>query len=361
MGLFNSRKHRQIRHAQLDRPDFEGWDVEGQPRIFNDEPIEGGSHKKSWLKRLIILTLSLLIILFGLLSVAYLYFKSAPLKGEKTGRINILIIGIDKAASLTDTIILVSIDPGKKDDEPKVALISIPRDLGVPIKGFGIQKINGAYSLGETAGYEGTGIDLIKATVSDVFAQPIHYYLAADFEGFKQAIDAVGGVEVDVKKAINDPFFPDTGAGYQSYSISAGPQHLNGTEALKYARSRQTTTDFDRAARQQQILLALRDKAISNEVLLRPDRLKGLQEALSEHVVTDIEFGEAVKLAEIAMVVDENNIKRHVLDNTTGNFLVADTSNGYFLLPESGNFDSIRAFIRDIFIKKQDTLPEAQR
>ncbi len=175
------------------------------------------------------------------------------LKGEGDGRINILVLGIGgvghEAPTLSDTMLVLSIDPQTKD----TAMLSIPRDLYVKIPATGkyatqYSKINAANAYG--------GPELAAKVVSSVIGVPIHYYILVDFSGFRQAVDAVGGVDVTVGKAIYDPEYPcdNEKGGYCPFSVAAGPQHMNGTVALRYARSRKSTSDFDRAARQQQII-----------------------------------------------------------------------------------------------------------
>jgi polyisoprenyl-teichoic acid--peptidoglycan teichoic acid transferase len=272
------------------------------------------------------------------------------LKGEGDGRINILLLGIGgqghEAPNLSDTIMVVSLDPKTKD----VAMLSIPRDLYVKIPGFGYGKINAANAYG--------GPQLSSKVVSGIIGVPIHYYLVADFAGFKQAIDAVGGIDVNVPKAIYDPLYPcDTGNRVCPFQVKAGVQHMNGTTALRYARSRKTTSDFDRATRQQLIMAALRDKSLKVSTLTNPVKLGSLIDAVGSHVKTDLQPKEITKLAAIAKEVDLAKATQEVLDTEGEDSLLIDGSGriagaGSIELPRAGNFvyTDIQDFVKNIFV-----------
>jgi len=190
---------------------------------------------------------------------------------------------------------------------------------------------------------------------------PIHYYAVVDFSGFKQAVDAVGGVDIDVDEAIYDPSYPcDDGTKYAGlycpFSIKAGRQHMNGALALKYARSRHSTSDFDRAARQQKVLVALRQKALQLSTLTNPVKMTELIDAIGGHFKTDLQFNEIQKLAKIAKDVDTSRITQKVLDTKGDDSLLIDGSGriegaGSIELPRRGNFDytDIQDFVKNIF------------
>ena len=196
------------------------------------------------------------------------------LQGESDDRVNILLLGYGGAGHdgpyLTDTMMLVSFQPSTK----KVALISIPRDLYVNIPGYGYRKINEIMSDGRDQKYPGGGEAMTVKVVSDLLNTPIQYYASIDFNGFKQVIDQVDGVTVTVDRTFYDAMYPDSGIGYDPVSFKAGTQTMNGTTALKFARSRHGNngegTDFARAARQQKIILALKDKLLSFGTLSNP-------------------------------------------------------------------------------------------
>jgi polyisoprenyl-teichoic acid--peptidoglycan teichoic acid transferase len=277
------------------------------------------------------------------------------LKGEGDGRVNILVLGIGgqghDGADLSDTMMVISVDPKTKD----VAMLSIPRDLYVKIPATAhtatqYGKINSANSYG--------GPDLAAQVVSNVIGVPIHYYVLIDFSGFRQAVDAVGGVDINVANAIYDPTYPcdDERGGFCPFSIAAGLTHMNGTVALRFSRSRHSTSDFDRAARQQQVLTALRQKALTLSTLTNPIKLSALIDAVGGHLKTDIQPDEMTKMASIAKDIDTTKISQNVLDTTTNGGLLVGGINiipaaGYIEVPKAGNFDysDIQDFVKNIF------------
>lgn len=288
------------------------------------------------------------------------------LKGEGDGRVNILLMGIGGTGHdgpyLSDTMMIASIDPQTKD----VALLSVPRDLWVSIPGYGSAKINAADSYGEAYRYPGGGGALAKNTVSKVLDIPIHYYVRVSFNGFKQGVDSVGGVDINVDKALYDPLFPlgETGRT-KTVNISTGLHHMDGNLALDFARSRETTSDFDRAHRQQLVLLALRQKALSIGTLTNPAKLLGLINTAGDNVKTDLQPGEIQKLASIAKDIDQSKVQQKVLDTSPNGFLTdSNIGGGYVELPKSGNWDDIRNFVHSFFadnyIKNENASIEVQ-
>ncbi len=240
---------------------------------------------------------------------------------------------------------VASIDPVNK----KLALLSIPRDLRVPLPGGGSGKINSAHALAEKA-ESGTGPQALKDTVSEVLDLPLHYYIRVDFAGFEQAIDALGGVTIDVPKALNDPLFPDEQLeGYDPFSVKAGVQTMDGETALKYARSRETTSDFDRAARQQLILLATRDKLMSANTLTNPQRIGELIGIVGDHVRMDLSLTDLQHLAELVQAIDGSQVVTKVLDNGPTGPLKSISDGGYYLVPKTGNFSEIQRIAHELF------------
>lgn len=294
------------------------------------------------------------------------------LKGEGDGRVNILLLGIGgpghEAPNLSDTIMVMSIDPRSKD----VAMLGLPRDLYVPVPGFGSTKINAAHAYGESSRYSGGGPALAKATVSKILDLPIHYYARIDFNGFKRAVDAVGGVDITVEKALYDSEYPDERNPKRSktFSLAAGRQRLDGATALKYVRCRKGTCggDFGRAARQQQVLLALREKAISLKTLSNPSKLAQLISIVGDSAKTDLQLHEIRKLAEIAKGVDPKKVQTKVLDTSPGGLLIFGNipGAGSIEVPRAGvgNFSEIQAFVHsyfaDSYIKEERAKVEIQ-
>lgn len=301
---------------------------------------------RSILKRLlqIFLVFTLALLLVG--GAGYLYITRTPL--ENTGdRTNILLLGVDEAASLSDTIMLVSI-LDEPDGQPEVAITSIPRDMRVEIPDYGYNKINAAHAFGERHDYPGGGPGLTTATLEETLATDIHYYAKLDFEGLKNLVDAVGGVEVDVPSGIDDPFYPAEGsAGYDPFQINAGVQELDGETALRYARSRKTTDDFDRAARQQQVILALQDQILPDNSWPRPRRALSLLRTFESQVDTDLSRADMLKLALLLRGQELEEVPRYVIDTT--NFLVSSPTGDSSLAPPGGDYAEIQNFFSAVF------------
>lgn len=157
----------------------------------------------------------------------------------------------------TDTMMVLTIDPVGLS----AAMLSLPRDLWVEIPNFGVDRINQANYYGEIYEYPGGGQALAVQTVEALLGVPIDYYVAVNFDAFVEVVDLIGGIDIDVPEAIDDPDYPDQCYGYDPFSIAAGEQQLDGEAALKYARTRATFGgDVDRAGRQQAVILAVRQK-----------------------------------------------------------------------------------------------------
>lgn len=270
------------------------------------------------------------------------------LKGESSGRVNILLMGIGggthDGADLTDTMMIISLDTKNK----QVAMISIPRDLYAKIGNYGYSKINAANAYGKMYKYDGGGPKLAEETVSKVVDQPIHYYALVDFEGFKKIIDIVGGIDVYVDKDLYDPLYPDG-----TFSIKKGQYHMNGDLALKYSRSRETTSDFDRAKRQQTILVATKEKILSTQTLLNPVKITSIISALGDHIKTDMNINEGQRVIDYAKKIDNSKIINKVFDTSANGLLVneSDPAAGYILVPRIGigNYKEIQDAVKNIF------------
>lgn len=293
--------------------------------------------------------------------------KGEKLEGEEEGRVNILLMGRGgdnhPGGLLTDSLVIASIDVKNK----KMALISVPRDLYVPIKKHGSDKINSAFAYGYKDYLSDNckkkkqsdcaddasiaGAQLTRETISDVLGVPIQYHVMIDFEGFKQLVDKVGGIDIYVDKAIYDPLYPDKEMkGYDPLRIKAGQQHMNGELALKYSRSRETTSDFDRSRRQQQVLSAIKDKTMKAGVLANPKTVLDLVTIVGNHLRTNFTPSELKILAEMMSGIDQNAMITKVLSSANDSYLVSDSSSGtYYLKPKSGNFDEIRNMVKNIF------------
>jgi LCP family protein required for cell wall assembly len=194
-------------------------------------------------------------------------------------------------------------------------MLSIPRDLWVPIPGYGEGRINTAHFLGDAKKYPGGGPALAKKAVQYNLGVPVHYYVRVNFDGFRQAIDILGGITIDVEESISDSRYPDENYGYKSIYIPAGQQNMDGEMALQYARTRHGGSDFTRAKRQQQVLLAIRERVLSLDLLATlPVRLPSLMRTLEGTIQTDLQPGEILALAQLASKIPSENIKSSVID-----------------------------------------------
>ncbi|MCA9349764.1 LCP family protein [Candidatus Saccharibacteria bacterium] len=274
------------------------------------------------------------------------------LKGEEEGRVNILLVGIGnsdhEAGNLADTVILASLDTKAN----QVAMISLPRDMLVKIPGYGIDRINAAHSLGENEGDR--GIPLLIETVESNFKLEINYYIRSNFDGLIQAVDVVGGITVDNPEPINDYSYPcDYNPSLEcGYFLTQGAHQLDGAEALKYSRSRKGSAagDYSRAGRQQEVLVAIKDKALSLETLLNINKITELIGLAGDNVKTDLDLAEIKRAIDLAKGVDDNQIISEVI--STENFLeeVAGSPLGSVVRPIGGDYQAIADHIDTIFL-----------
>jgi polyisoprenyl-teichoic acid--peptidoglycan teichoic acid transferase len=251
---------------------------------------------------------------------------SAPAWSGKPGeRLNILLLGIDQrpgeAAFNTDTMIVVSIDPATK----RVAMFSIPRDtVNVPVppgplrsvfgSAYG-QKINSFYNTvrGRADLCPGPsssrGYTCLKSVLGYLYGLNVQYYVQVNFDGFKKVVDALGGVTINVQSPVIDDTYPsDVGPDLRIY-IPSGIQHMTGAQALTYARSRHGSTDFDRGARQQRVILSLRDQVDISAIL---PRVNELADAFKQTVRTDIPRDIVSQLLGLADQIDTKAVRSFV-------------------------------------------------
>lgn len=232
-------------------------------------------------------------------------------------RINVLLVGVDwlpdRSEHLTDTIMVVSLDP----TTGQTAMISVPRDLygaKLPDGRAYNAKINSLLIIAtlQKQNYPLGGVGTLKATIGKLLGIKIDYFAAINLLGFKQAVDSIGGVDVVVQRAINDPTYRDEYGNKVGFHISAGPHHLTGHLALAYVRSRKGIgdNDFTRAARQQQVLTAIRNKLTAENLLTA---LPGLLDAVKNTISTDVPSSEIPKLAQAVQNADLSNIQKAVI------------------------------------------------
>lgn len=278
--------------------------------------------------------------------------NSSPVDQIKSGdldRLNILLLGYrgvgdPNGGLLTDTIIVMSV----KVDTGEVALISVPRDLYIEIPNTDHKgKINEAYANGMKSSDWKGGLDYSKMAVEDVTGLDIHYVTSVDFEAFKEIIDTLGGVTIYLDKPFSEKYQFEEGA----IELPAGKNTVDGDTALLYSRARFSSSDFDRARRQQQIIVAVKEKALSLGILTNPVKVISIMNALGVHVRTNAELWEIKELAGILSKAKTDNIRRRVFDTSAEGLLYQSHSatGQYILLPEGGNFDKIHETCENIF------------
>jgi LCP family protein required for cell wall assembly len=276
----------------------------------------------------------------------------APWDGKE--RLNILLIGADEQGGgiNTDTLITVSIDPVTK----QVAMFSLPRDTkNVPVPSgparsvwgrvYG-NKINSFYMNNRNrsdlwpGGKSTRGYNALKSLLGELYGLDIKYFVKVNFEGFRNVVDAMGGVTINVQIPIVDDSFPAGSGRSRRLYIPSGLQHMSGAQALRYARSRNTSNDFDRAARQQRVLLSLREQADPQALI---PQIPALVDALKKTVKTDIPIDQIDELLGLASQVDTANIRSYVFSPPT---YQREVLSGYWTLPY---VDKIRSAVKNSF------------
>ncbi len=239
---------------------------------------------------------------------------TAPDPWDGSSRVNVLIMGLDArdweagaGAPRTDTMMVLTFDPVTQT----AGMLSIPRDLWVEIPGFGHDKINNAYALGEGNRLPGGGPGLAVQTVEQLLGISINYYAQIDFIAFEQFIDIIGGVKIDVPSDIRVQLIGEE----ITHLIRDGRQTLNGEYALAYARNRKEGDgDFSRAERQQQVILAIRDQLAREDVraVVFNNTLQ-IYETLATGINTNMSIGEALSLGWAVKDIGLDEIKQAVL------------------------------------------------
>ncbi len=233
----------------------------------------------------------------------------------------IALLGVDMRGgdrlgrSRTDAITLVRVN----FVHPSAALLSIPRDLYVPLPnlqevGIDQSRINTAFLYGEIYNVQGGGPAEFSQTIELNFGVRVDRYVMVNFAAFVAGVDALGGIEVDVPKAIDDPTFPlDDDSGTMEFQVPAGPQVFDGVTALRYVRTRHQDDDYQRVQRQQLVLLAIRDRLMRAEVI---PQIPGLIAALSNAGGTNLSPAEMAALACIGPKIERADIRALPIDGT---------------------------------------------
>ncbi len=331
------------------------------------------------------------------------------LEGEEEGRVNFLLLGIGgeghDGPQLTDTIIFTSFKPS----DGSVAMMSLPRDMTVPIPNYGYRKVNHANAYGEIDD-PGSGPELASQVIGEVLNEDIHYYLRVDFDGFAEFVDAIGGIDVYVDNGFTDPNYPSHGKEYatcgyeettteeetiqteaqselaeilaidqeeqgileealeeenqpevidyscrfEAITFYEGWTHMDGETALKFSRSRHGNngegSDFARSERQQKIILAVKDKVLSASTFLNPSRISKMMETLKDNIATNLDVWEIVRLASEFKDLSAGEIVHHVIDASDSSPLYATVLNGaYVLLPKNDDWSALQHIAENIF------------
>lgn len=300
--------------------------------------------------------------------VRSIFFNTEPPLNKFENRTNVLLLGIGggdhEGADLSDTMLVISLDWQKKD----AVMISVPRDLWMEsLK----DRINTSYHYGQEK-KKGGGILLSKAMVEEVIGKPVHYSWVIDFSGFQKMVDLVGGVDINIEQTFSDDLYPISGkendlcngdpaftCRYEKLKFNKGIEHMSGERVLKYVRSRHAEgtegTDFARSKRQQQMVLALKQKLFSTTFIWNNlSRWKEFMKVYDETTDTDMKIGEQMAFFKSFLGINNQSTRRIVLDDGDAvkglkGFLINPPSENYkgqwVLIPRTGNFDEIHKFI----------------
>lgn len=331
-------------HRSLPNPLFEGAPARRRPRQLMPEPQPVRTHKVRNVFITVLIAALLLgggyggwvgwkftdnaVRVFGWGGLFSLFWPS-HLKGEDTGRVNILLAGDSsddpghQGANLTDSIMVISINTR----DHTAYLLSVPRDLYVNIPNVGYAKINETYQDGNEQnfaqpGYAVNGMGLLEEVVSQKLGIPIDYYALVNYSAFRDAVDAVGGITVNIQSPDGRLYDPnrDFVTNGPLVDLANGPHQLNGEQALDLARARgdpsqygyavgYENSDFTRTANQRMMLVSLKDKATSFTVLSNPIKFGNLLDSFGTNVKTDLTLGNVRRLYTIAGKVPSSSIQ----------------------------------------------------
>lgn len=290
-------------------------------------------------------------------------------------KVNILLTGVGggvhDGAELTDTIILASLN--KRSNT--VSLFSLPRDLYVEFPTGGRGRINEtfyrAYKHEEAAAKKSKtkvsskneeyasgavalsgsqdpivfGMTKLGEKITEITGEHIDYFVNVDFSGFSKFVDVLGGIQVNVPDDLVDHEYPDNNWGYQTFSIKKGLQTLDGDTALKYARSRHSTSDFDRSLRQQLIIRAIKDKLFSLGTLTSPSKLKALYDAVSSNIRTDLSLSDMLGFALFAKELPTANILSFNLNDSCFQSVSSCDRGGLLYTPNRDDFNGMAVLL----------------
>lgn len=293
-----------------------------------------------------------------------LFTLGSDLKKDAHGYTNILLLGAGDEThdgfDLVDTIMVASIDYRKNS----VVLFSIPRDFYINSQHS--SRINEIYRNNISKKGDEGALQVMEEVVGKVVNLEIPYHAKVNFSGFVEMVDGLGGVDVEVTEDIVDPYYPNaTEDGYQTFVIKAGSHTLDGETALKYVRSRKTTSDFDRSKRQHKVIAAVREKALSKKILRSPGAIKELLQSVSSNLSTNLSLREMIALAGYGAHMDRGRLITKVIHDDPsqeGGFLYTPERrlyNGAFvLIPDGEGYDLLHQYthivfdLRELFLEK---------
>lgn len=263
--------------------------------------------------------------------------------------VNILLLGSDRRTGTgfrTDTILLLSIQPSAHG----AALISIPRDLYLYLPGYSMQRINTAFELGNSIGYPGGGPALLADTMLYNLGVTFDYYARVEMSGFQQIIGEIGGVDVRVSCPYTDwrlkspDLNPNVEANWALYTVLPGVVNMDGDLALWYARSRQRSSDFDRARRQQEVLRAIYRQGLQLGLV---SHIPELYQDLSAAITTDMSLSDILRLAPLAASIRPASIRSRFIGRDE---VISWTtpSGAQVLLPRPANIQALLAQALDL-------------
>jgi LCP family protein required for cell wall assembly len=261
--------------------------------------------------------------------------------------INFLLLGSDTRSGSsfrTDTMVVAIVRPSTGE----VSLISLPRDLWVNIPTVGMQRLNTAYQYGDLYYYPGGGAGLLKDTIQNNLGISIDHTAMVDFNGFRQVVNTIGGVEVPVFcpytdwHLISPELDPENEYNWELYTVGPGLIKMDGDLALWYARSRKRSSDFDRGRRQQEVLRALYSQALrTNLVTHLPD----LYSQVSSSITTDLGFTDILSMAPLSLHLTNADIRSYYINEKNGTVSSWITPEGaYVLIP---NDAAIAALVQE--------------
>lgn len=282
---------------------------------------------------------------------------ASPLPKDAHGHTNILLLGQGDAShegvDLTDTMMIASIDG---EDTGSITLLSVPRDLYLlGIEGVQRGRINELYRNEKYEIMQKQNLDdkaasplALKETMrilGSLMGVELHHVIKIDFIGVVEGVDAIGGVEVDVPYTIVDNEYPTKNYGYQTFMITKGLHTLDGETALKYARSRHSTSDFGRSARQQQLIGAIAEKMKTEGLLSSPGKLLELVSIAGKNMETSMTFGEMMGLAKLGKSLDRSRIVSVQLNDQNGLYGALPNPGGFLYAPPRDQFGGASVFL----------------